>query len=60
MTHTTNIINGTIEAVSASQLGALAGFEFRCECGETFRSSMESAIRMDAIDHTNYLARQGR
>lgn len=61
MTHIANTITGTITAVVASQVtGALPWFEFRCECGEVARFSVEGMARGHAIGHANYMAKAGR
>ena len=60
MTHTANIISGTIEAIAASRPGALDGFEFRCECGEVARFSNHQTTVEHALGHADYMAKAGR
>ena len=60
VTHSTNIISGTIAEVAASRDGALDGFEFRCECGEVARFSAHQVAVEHALGHANYMAKAGR
>jgi hypothetical protein len=48
-----------VAAVAPSQPGALAGFQASCSCGLVMRSSMESSVRLDVIEHVDWAARQG-
>lgn len=43
--------SSTITAASASEAGALDGFEIRCTCGLTFRTLFESSARREANAH---------
>jgi hypothetical protein len=61
MTHTANTINGTIEAVGATQTGSLDGYEFRCSCcSEIARFSFRQMAVDHALNHTNYMAQAKR
>ena len=57
MTHTKNTIQGTFVAAAATQLGALDGWKFLCECcAEMATFSVEGMARDHAMSHTNYMA----
>jgi hypothetical protein len=47
-----------IKAVTASGPGALAGFECKCSCGMTLRSSLRTLIEQDAREHLAYHERK--
>lgn len=54
--HTTT----AIVAVPASGPGALAGYEARCSCGLTMRSSLRVSLELDVRQHDRYHEAQAR
>jgi hypothetical protein len=54
----TSFVLSPIKAVNASGPGALAGFECKCSCGMTLRSSLSTLIAQDAAEHAAYHAKK--
>ena len=50
----------TITAVSASEAGALPGFEIRCTCGDVHRLAFEGMAAEYAAGHLAYMAKKAR
>lgn len=50
----------TITAVSASEAGALPGFEIRCSCGDAHRLAFEGLAAEYAAGHVAYMAKKAR
>jgi len=47
-----------ITPIAPSSAGALDGFEARCTCGLTMRSSLRTLLEQDVAEHAAYHARR--
>jgi hypothetical protein len=54
----TSFVLTQTQAVTASGPGALDGFECKCSCGMTLRSSLRTLLEQDATQHVAYHERK--